>query len=227
MHNPLKTARWLPLADAKGGAGLACAAVAATALAASGCGGSSTRSASTTAKVSKTGATQKNRAAESPQAQLSNQPPPNIELSSPAFRHAASSLHQLPREYTCDGADISPPLRWHGIPPDAAELVLFAINLYPANGKLFFDWSVAGINPKLGGLQAGRLPSGAVVGRNGLGHNAYSICPPGSAREQYVFVLFAPPKKLSAQPGFEPLALRSQILDIAPSAGLLSASYTH
>lgn len=136
-------------------------------------------------------------------------------------------LHQLPREYTCDGADISPPLRWHGIPPDAAELVLFAINLYPANGKLFFDWSVAGINPKLGGLQAGRLPSGAVVGRNGLGHNAYSICPPGSAREQYVFVLFAPPKKLSAQPGFEPLALRSQILDIAPSAGLLSASYTH
>src|SRR5207247_7238118 len=33
-----------------------------------------------------------------------------LQLSSPAFAHG----RPIPRKYTCDGADLSPPLRWSG-----------------------------------------------------------------------------------------------------------------
>lgn len=131
----------------------------------------------------------------------------------------------IERRYTCDGADQSPPLRWSGIPAKAAELVLFVMNLKPVAGKLFFDWAIAGIDPKSRGLPAGRLPAGAVLGRNGFGKDGYSICPSGHAREQYAFALFAPSRRLSPRPGFDPLRLRAQILGFAPNSALLAASY--
>jgi hypothetical protein len=41
-------------------------------------------------------------------------------LASPAFAPGG----QIPSEYTCDGADISPPLSWSGVPPGAKSLIL-------------------------------------------------------------------------------------------------------
>src|SRR4051794_34506705 len=43
-----------------------------------------------------------------------------ITLRSPAF----SDGGMIPKEYTCDGADQSPPLEWSGVPQEAYELVL-------------------------------------------------------------------------------------------------------
>jgi phosphatidylethanolamine-binding protein (PEBP) family uncharacterized protein len=149
----------------------------------------------------------------------------SIALSSPAITRAGGGVGMLGRDYTCDGADRSPALSWHGVPSNSAELVLFVINLKPVKHELFVDWAVAGLNPKSSGLQTGRLQPGAVVGRNGFGHAAYSICPRGAARERYVFALYAPTKHVAAQPGFEPLALRAQVLSSSRGDGLLVASY--
>ena len=44
-------------------------------------------------------------------------------LTSPAFTANAG----IPAQYTCDGADVSPPLQWHHVPAKAAALVLFVI----------------------------------------------------------------------------------------------------
>ena len=41
-------------------------------------------------------------------------------LASPAFAPGG----QVPAEYTCDGADISPPLSWSDAPPGTKSLVL-------------------------------------------------------------------------------------------------------
>lgn len=147
----------------------------------------------------------------------------NVALSSSAVDPATGSA--LPSAYTCDGKDSPPAFDWHGVPPDAKELALFAMNSQPVNGKLFFDWAVAGIDPSLEGLEADTLPKGAVTGRNDFGKTGYSICPAQGHSETYIFALYTLPKRLSAQKGFDPHVLREEILDLSGNAGLLAAFY--
>jgi phosphatidylethanolamine-binding protein (PEBP) family uncharacterized protein len=150
----------------------------------------------------------------------------DITLSSPAItQRRSASAATLGREYTCRGADHSPSLHWTGIPPGTKELALFAISIKPVAGKLFFDWAVANLNPGLKGLDSNTLPPGAVLGRNGSGHAAYSICPIGAKHEDYVFVLYALPQSLSPKPNFDPAYLRQQAIRIARHTGLLVGSY--
>jgi phosphatidylethanolamine-binding protein (PEBP) family uncharacterized protein len=149
----------------------------------------------------------------------------SITLQSPSSQPSAGGPPALPAEYTCDGKNTSPALSWQGVPEGTAELVLFAMNTKPVAGKLFFDWAVAGLSPDLEEIEAGKLPKGAVVGRNSFGKNGYEICPEGSG-ESYVFLLFALPKKLSPSQGFEPLALRKSVSEISSNAGLTALSYT-
>ena len=111
------------------------------------------------------------------------------------------------------------------MPAGTAELALFAMNVQPVGGKLFFDWAVAGIDPSLEGIEAGDLPKGAVTGRNSLGKVGYSICPAQGTGESYVFALYALPARLSAQKGFDARVLREEVLASSGNAGLLVASY--
>jgi phosphatidylethanolamine-binding protein (PEBP) family uncharacterized protein len=158
--------------------------------------------------------------------ELANAAVADISLSSPAIAQAhSSSTYTLNRAYTCAGADRSPPLHWTGIPAGTQELALFVMSTVPVGGKLFFDWAVANLNPKLTGLSGGTLPAGAVLGRNGQGHSAYSVCPAGGKRESYVFVLYALPQKLSPASGFDPASLRKEAMQIARHTGLLVGSY--
>ncbi len=130
----------------------------------------------------------------------------------------------MPAEYGCDGKNTSPALRWQGVPQGTAELVLFVMNAQPAGGQLFFDWAVAGLSPELEEIEAGKLPKGAVVGRNSFGKTGYEICPEGSG-ETYVLTLFALPKKLSPSQGFDPLDLRKAVAGTSGNVGLVALSY--
>lgn len=148
----------------------------------------------------------------------------SVRLDSPSVPPSNGGPGPLSARYTCDGAGISPALHWQGVPEGTAELVLFAMNLHPVQGKLFFDWAVGGISPTLEEIEAGQLPKGAVVGRNSFGRVGYELCPEGSG-ETYIFALFAVPKKLSPSRGFDPLALRKEVGDAAGNVGLLAVSY--
>lgn len=131
----------------------------------------------------------------------------------------------LPAKFTCDGKGSPPTLRWQGVPAATSELVILAMNVQPVQGKLFFDWALAGIAPGLEELESGTLPKGAVQGKNSYGKADYEICPPPGQAESYVFALYALPKALSPAQGFDPAALRSQAQAISRSAGLLAVSY--
>jgi Raf kinase inhibitor-like YbhB/YbcL family protein len=98
----------------------------------------------------------------------------SINLSSPAF----ASGGVIPRKYTCDGADVSPPLRWSGVPTGTKKLRLLMRDP-DAPGGNYIPWSVGGIAPTAAGLVSGRLPKGAIAGDNSFGSIGYrGPCPP-------------------------------------------------
>ncbi len=148
-----------------------------------------------------------------------------MKLESPAIGSADAGLGTLPTRYTCDGEDSWPQLLWGRVPSDTKELAVFAMNSQPVDGKLFVDWAVAGLEPSLTGIEAGRLPKGAVVGTNSFGKRGYSICP-RSGSEIYVFAVYALPTKLSLSPGFDGREARKRILDVSGDVGLLVTSYS-
>jgi len=149
----------------------------------------------------------------------------SMSLESPSSQASSAGPQALPATYTCDGKGTSPALRWQGVPQGTAELVVFAMNIQPVEGKIFFDWAVAGLSPDLTEIEAGKLPKGAIVGRNGFGKAGYEVCPEGSG-ETYMFTVFALPKKPSVAPGFDPSALRREVLGASGNVGLLALMYT-
>jgi len=157
-------------------------------------------------------------------AEKANSPVADMTLFSPSLP-AAEGIAALTPPYTCDGAGSWPALRWGGVPAGTKELALYVMSAKPVNGRLFFDWAVAGLGPHSEGLEAGRLPAGAVEGTNSFGKRGYSICPEPGGAETYLFALFALPRSLSPKPGFDPRALREEILATSGNAGLLSAAY--
>lgn len=149
----------------------------------------------------------------------------SIVLESPDLPASASSESELPATYTCNGKDSWPSLKWRGVPPEAAELVLFVIGLQPVNEALFFNWALAGLDPSLEGIDTAQLPKGAILGKNSFGKDGYSICPPSGKAETYIFALYALPRSLSPSRGFDPTTLRKEILALSGNVGLMAASY--
>jgi Raf kinase inhibitor-like YbhB/YbcL family protein len=113
--------------------------------------------------------------------------PATIRLSSPAFAAGAG----IPPLYTCDGADISLPLRWSGVPTAAKSLELTMLDRDVPGG--FTHWSVTGLSPRLTGLSAGHVPPGAVQALNDFGYVGYGgPCPTvGDTAHHYVLTLTA------------------------------------
>jgi phosphatidylethanolamine-binding protein (PEBP) family uncharacterized protein len=144
----------------------------------------------------------------------------DMHLASPSLPAGAP----LTATYTCDGEGKWPALSWGGVPTGTAELILYAMNAQPVGGKLFVDWAVAGLDPGLTGIEAAKLPKGAVVGTNSFGKRGYEICPEGS--EIYIFAVYALPRALSPEPGFDARELRRAVLDVSGNVGLLSLTYS-
>ncbi|MFM2061475.1 MAG: hypothetical protein RLZZ507_1145 [Cyanobacteriota bacterium] len=118
----------------------------------------------------------------------------------------------IPTKYTCDGADISPPLNWDEIPPNTQSLALIADDP-DAPRRTFVHWVVYDIPTTLNQLPekitAGKtIPSGGVQGKNDFGNFGYGgPCPP-SGTHRYFFHLYALDKKLNLEAG----ATKNQIL---------------
>ncbi len=127
--------------------------------------------------------------------------PGTMAISSPAFERNGA----IPAQYTCDGANVSPPLQWQHLPAHTKELVLFVIDDSSDGAEGGIRWVVAGIEPSLSGISAGQLPAGAVVGLNGSGKATYGgICPTKGKPAAVEFVLWALSKKIPLSNGFVP-----------------------
>lgn len=105
----------------------------------------------------------------------------------------------MPRKYTADGANISPPLTWSGVPEGTKSLALIVEDPDApdpaAPQRIFTHWIVYNIEPSTSGLPPGvdrdGLPVGAREGRNDFGALAYLGPKPPVGCHRYVFRLFA------------------------------------
>jgi Raf kinase inhibitor-like YbhB/YbcL family protein len=128
-------------------------------------------------------------------------------ISSPAFERNG----EIPKQYTCDGANISPPLEWQNVPSKAAALVLFVIDDSSTGSAGGIRWIVGDINPSSKGVAAGQTPAGGIVGSDAQGNSGYGgICPPHGKTSTIQFVLYALSKKIPLSPGFQPSIAESE-----------------
>lgn len=113
----------------------------------------------------------------------------------------------VPQQYTCDGADVSPPLDVSGVPSEASELALIMEDP-DAPGGTFVHWVLWGIDAAVTSLPEGGVPDGAVHGRTGFDRDAYGgPCPPPGDPHRYVFNVYA----LSGAPDVEPGASADEL----------------
>ena len=113
-----------------------------------------------------------------------------FKLTSTAFPHGG----EIPAKYTCEGQDVSPPLAWTGVPPNAKSLVLIVDDPDapdPAAPKM--TWVLYNIPPGAGSLPEGakQLPPGTLQGLNDWKRTGYGgPCPP-IGRHRYFSKLYA------------------------------------
>jgi Raf kinase inhibitor-like YbhB/YbcL family protein len=137
-----------------------------------------------------------------------------VELSSAAFLAG----EPIPRRYSCEGEDRSPPLRWTEVPPGAVSLALIVDDPDAPVGT-FTHWVAWGIDPGAHGLGEGeRAPR---EGRNDFGETGYrGPCPPrGHGQHRYFFRVYA----LASEPAVQPGASRSD-LDGAVEGNVLAVA---
>ncbi|MFM7135971.1 MAG: YbhB/YbcL family Raf kinase inhibitor-like protein [Planctomycetota bacterium] len=118
-----------------------------------------------------------------------------LTLTSPAFEHG----QPIPRRYTCEGDDISPPLEWTGIPEGTKSLALIVEDPDapdPAAPKrVWVHWVLYDIPVNVSGLPEGAgekdLPKGSREGLNDWKKVGYGgPCPP-VGRHRYFHRLYA------------------------------------
>lgn len=114
-------------------------------------------------------------------------------LASPAFIAGTS----IPARFTCDGRDISPPLRWFH-PPHRGRTFALRLDDPDAPGGTFTHWTAW----NFGGTA---LAGGARLryeGTNSFGRTGYSgPCPPSGSVHHYVFRLYALNRRLTLRRG--------------------------
>src|SRR5438477_4096037 len=133
----------------------------------------------------------------------------DLKLSSEAFEHHK----RIPERHTGDGEDVSPPLRWEGV-PDGTEA--FAVVVHDPDAPLvdgFTHWVAYGIPGDTTELPeaAGDLTQGA----NSLGNQGYNGAapPPGHGVHQYYFWVYALDSELDREPGLDRRVLMDRIED--------------
>jgi len=118
--------------------------------------------------------------------------PAKLTVTSAAFE----SGQAIPVKYTCQGDDVSPPLKWEGAPADTKSFALICDDP-DAPGGTWVHWVIFNQPPGAPSLlentaKSQVLPNGAAQGRNSFQNIGYGgPCPPGGKAHHYFFKVYA------------------------------------
>ena len=124
-----------------------------------------------------------------------------IKITSSAFEHEGL----IPAKYTCDGADVSPPLQWDAVPEGTKSIALISDDPDAPMGT-WVHWVIFGLPADTRELAENIpsdkiLPSGAKQGTSDFGRIGYGgPCPP-SGTHRYFFKIYALDTELDLQAG--------------------------
>ena len=141
-----------------------------------------------------------------------------LTIGSPAFGNGAP----IPVQYTCRGANTSPPLTWSA--PLGAALV---VDDPDAVNGLYIHWIVAGIAPGSGSAGDGQTPAGGTVLPNTAGQLDYKgPCPPaGSGTHHYRFTLYQLPNTYALPGGLAGMQAAQAIAGAATAQAQLTGTF--
>jgi len=131
-----------------------------------------------------------------------------IQLTSSAFKEG----EPIPSKFTCEGEDISPPLKWSDLPQGTKSLALISDDPDAPVGT-WVHWVIYNIPPTVNELEEGiptakEVPNGAKQGMNDFKKIGYGgPCPP-SGTHRYFFKLYA----LDIELGLDPGATKNDLL---------------
>jgi Raf kinase inhibitor-like YbhB/YbcL family protein len=115
-----------------------------------------------------------------------------FELTSPAFREGET----IPKQYTGDGMDTSPPLRWGQVPKQAKSLAVICDDPDAPSGT-WVHWVLFNLPPEVRELPEAvpaqeKLENGAHQGTNDFGKIGYGgPAPPPGKVHRYFFKVYA------------------------------------
>jgi Raf kinase inhibitor-like YbhB/YbcL family protein len=135
-------------------------------------------------------------------------PRQKIAVSSPALKMNET----MPRDYTPDGRNVSPPLTWSNLPPATREIAVVCEDPDAGNPPPFVHWVIYGIPAAAHGLPEGipiapaaPMPaeiSGAIQGVSGFRRAIYrGPAPPPGKPHHYHFIVYAIDADLGLKPG--------------------------
>ena len=118
----------------------------------------------------------------------------------------------MPRDYTPDGRNVSPPLAWRGLPEGTRQLAVICQDHGAGRPPPWVHWIIYNVPGSAAGLPAGipfdpaePMPgeiTGATQGNNGWGLPMYrGPAPPGTSVHHYHFAVFALDADLDLPPG--------------------------
>jgi len=125
------------------------------------------------------------------------------------FSISSSSFSQggeIPRKFTCDGADVSPELTWTTPPAGTQSFALIADDPDAPAGT-WTHWVLYDLPPQItvvpeGMSKVDEVPSGGRQGRNDFRKIGYGgPCPPPGKPHRYFFKIYAVDRMLNLKPG--------------------------
>jgi Raf kinase inhibitor-like YbhB/YbcL family protein len=151
----------------------------------------------------------------------------SIHLESVAFR----SGDPIPKKYTGEGPDLSPPLRWSGVPSKAQSLALVVDDPDAPKAEPWVHWLLYDLPPSVESLPEGvpaepklRQPE-ARQGKTDFGRVGYGgpLPPKGHGVHHYHFKLYALDQALDLPPGIDKPklleAIRPHVIEEAELVG--------
>lgn len=119
-----------------------------------------------------------------------------LEVASSAFEAGS----RIPKKYTCDGENVSPPLKWSGVPAEAQSLALIADDPDAPIGT-WVHWVLYDMPPDLDSLPEGVQGVGT-QGVNDFRKTGYGgPCPPRGSEHRYYFKVYALDTTTGLKPG--------------------------
>lgn len=152
---------------------------------------------------------------------------------SSALRIAGDAFEEgksIPRKFTCDDADRSPPLHWEGAPEGTNALALVMDDPDAPSGT-WTHWLLYNMPPATQALGEGiptsaTLGDGSRQGTNDFGKVGYSgPCPPPGSTHRYRFKLYALSSPIELEPGAKRDAVVKAINEKRLAEAALTATY--